>query len=163
MALFKDETADRVLIKHLKSIRGLSPSEYLEWLGGLIVGIVFLLIEFVCAMLCLGAVLLLALFISRVSGCNAIWEYSVYVLPILGWICYKKWVGLLVCAMAAAVYFALSANLFQQEWLVWLYLFPLAVACIGVWRFAQGLLYGFVAMGGSSGKGETSAEDFFKD
>ena len=39
--------------------------------------IVFLLLEFVFAMLCLGAVLLVALFISRVSGYNAIWEYSV--------------------------------------------------------------------------------------
>ena len=165
MAILKNnETADSVLLRHLMSIRELSPSEYLGWIGMLIMGIVFLLLEFVFAMLCLGAVLLVALLISQVSGCNAIWEYSVYLLPFLGWFCYKRWVGLLVCAMGAAVFYVLSANLFHQEWLVWLYLFPLFVVCIGVWKFAQVLLYGFASMGGSKkSKNAISAEDFFKD
>ena len=162
MTLFKDETADNVLLRHLKSIRGMSPREYLGWLGGLIFCLGILLFEFVCAMLCLVLVLLLVFFISRVSGCNAIWTYFSCAMPFLGWFCYKKWVGLLVCAMAAAVFYVLYSDFLpKQEWMIWLYLFPLLVGFIGVWKFAQYLLYGVVAMGG--GKGKSSASDFFRE
>ena len=83
-------------------------------------------------------------------------------MPFLGWFCYMKWVGLLVCAMAAAVFFVLYSDFFpKQEWMIWLYLFPLLVGFIGVWKFAQYLLYGVAAMGG--GKGKSSASDFFRE